>query len=31
MWFSLFTIVLAAAICLSVASFMMRQAKPRSK
>jgi hypothetical protein len=30
MWFSLFSIALAAAICLSVASFMMQQAKPRS-
>ena len=30
MWFSLFTIVFAAAICLSVASFMMRQTEPRS-
>ena len=30
MWFSLFTVVLAAAICLSVASFIMREAKSRS-
>jgi len=30
MWFSLFTVVLAAAICLSVASFIMREAKARS-
>ena len=30
MWFSLFTIVLAAAICLSVSSFIMRDTKPRS-
>lgn len=27
MWFSLFTIVLAAAICLSLASFIMREAR----
>jgi hypothetical protein len=31
MWFSLFTIVLAAAICLGVASFLMRQTMPHSK
>jgi hypothetical protein len=30
MWFSLFTVVVAAAICLSVASFMMRQPEPHS-
>jgi hypothetical protein len=30
MWFSLFSIVLAAAVCLSVASFMMRQTKVHS-
>ena len=28
MWFSLFTIVLAAAICLSVAAFIMRETTP---
>lgn len=30
MWFYIIPIVLTAAICLSVASFMMREAKPRS-
>ena len=30
MWLSLFAIVLAAAICLSIASFIMREAKSRA-
>jgi hypothetical protein len=29
MWFPLLTIALTAAICLSVASFVMRQPKPQ--
>ncbi len=28
-WFPLLTIILSAAICLSVVSFIMRQAKPQ--
>ena len=31
MWFPLLTLVLSAAICLSVVSFVVRQAKPQGK